>query len=199
MFDVSQHIDILLPSPAGAKTVTVRFPSDTELIDRMSRQKTVVRPIGRGKTVSETLNADEINLALVQKILEDGSAAVDEFEATHIVNELIRCEVVDSERSSTAFTITVSVPGAETTHTLRMPTMKQVMQYRRHIVSSVEGRRGGQEIRFNLQVAGDLYDQLVEKTDGYQGDVPVVHKSAVVSEALALLDEMKDTSDTKGF
>jgi hypothetical protein len=75
-----------------------------------------------------------------------------------------------------------------------MPSQKEILDYRRAAVSVVDGRRR-QEIRINLRAAGDLYDKLKTGVDGYVSEVPIIHKSAVVSELLATFRSEEDDED----
>ena len=47
---------------------------------------------------------------------------------------------------------------------------------------------GRQEITLNVRAAGDLYKKLIESTEGYAGDVPVIHQAVVVKAAIDALD-----------
>lgn len=198
MFNSTQDIEVRLPSPEGPKEVVVRFPSDEELIARMSAQKTIVRNLGRGKAITEPASATEkIDFDLFNKIKVSG-ADLDEYEAQRLMGKLLRAEVTDARREGPKFVVELDTAGGKTLHTLRMPTAKQVIEYRRAVVSIIDCRRH-QEIRMNLAASQDLYDKLFESVEGYEGPVPVVHKSSVLSEVLSLLDSDEDDSEIQSF
>ncbi len=197
MFDSNREYE--MQSLDGSKKVAVRFPSDEELVQRTAKSKTLVRSIGRGKTITESLGNEKNDLDLYEKIRLDGSADLDEFEATRVVNRLVRAEVTDSQREGAQFSVTLDVPGGQTVHVVRMPSAKQVIQYRRAAVHVIDGRRGAQEIRLNLQAAGELYDTLFVSSEGYTDATPITHKQAAIGEIMSVLDAEEDDSEITGF
>ena len=80
----------------------------------------------------------------------------------------------------------MKVPGARLTHVLRMPTAKEIQDHERASTSVVAARRSV-ETRAFLEPSGALYDKLHVSHDGYGAAVPIVHKSAAVSEVIAQL------------
>jgi len=77
-------------------------------------------------------------------------------------------------------------PGARVVHVLRMPTAKEMQDHERASTSVVAARRSIETKAF-LEPSGALYDKLHISHDGYGGAVPIVHKSAAVSEVIAQL------------
>ena len=45
-----------------------------------------------------------------------------------------------------------------------------------------------QELTINLAAAGALYKKLVTATEGYAGDVPMIHQAVAVKAAIDALD-----------
>ena len=84
------------------------------------------------------------------------------------------------------YRIEMKVPGARVVHVLRMPTAKEMQDHERASTSVVAARRSI-ETRAFLEPSGALYDKLHISHDGYAGAVPIVHKSAAVSEVIAKL------------
>jgi hypothetical protein len=80
----------------------------------------------------------------------------------------------------------MKVPGARVVHVLRMPTAKEMQDHERASTSVVAARRSV-ETRAFLEPSGALYDKLHISHEGYAGTVPIVHKSAAVSEVIAQL------------
>ena len=68
----------------------------------------------------------------------------------------------------------------------RVPTAKEMQDHERASTSVVAARRSV-ETRAFLEPSGALYDKLHISHDGYAGAVPIVHKSAAVSEVIAQL------------
>jgi hypothetical protein len=75
-----------------------------------------------------------------------------------------------------------------TTHTLKLPSVKEMMDYERARSSVVFAAYGSQEIKINFRASADLYDKLKISTEGYAGDVPVPHKAEAVN---ILLQEIR--------
>jgi hypothetical protein len=65
-----------------------------------------------------------------------------------------------------------------------MPTAKEMQDYERASTSVVAVRRSV-ETRAFLEPSGALYDTLHKAHEGYAGAVPIIHKSAAVSEFIA--------------
>ncbi len=45
-----------------------------------------------------------------------------------------------------------------------------------------------QELTLNIRAAGDLYKKLTDATEGYVGDVPIIHQAVAVKAAIDALD-----------
>jgi hypothetical protein len=133
MFDAKQPITIHLRTPDGVKPVRVRFPTDEEWIDRQKKRKVIVKQLGRG--VSETTIPDsaEADAALLAKIRlpEENAPEVDAFEASRIIEQLSQADVDDVVQEGDAFRVTLHVLGGTVTHLLKIPSAKDVFDYRR--------------------------------------------------------------------
>lgn len=197
-FDTTQQIDLTITAPDGDKRVTVSYPSDEQLIERSRKMKLVSRSLGRGKSRTETEPDYAADLALFNTIKVSGDD-LDEYEAAQVISRLVRCTVEDSRRDGNRFVVILKVPGAKTTHTLKIPTAKQTSEYSRAAVSVIEGRHGLQEMRLNPHASMELYDKLLDTAAGYAGAVPQPHKEVVISEIMALLNSIQDGSDDEGF
>lgn len=196
MFDINREIAVKIPSPEGYKVATLRWPSDAEWVDRMANQKTVIRSLGRGSSETQVINAEEVDAELFDKILVSKEIDFDQAEASAAVQRLARADTGEAERDGNVFRIPLSVPGCETVHFLRMPSQKQVSNYRKAAVRVIDGRHGRQEIKVSLWPSGELYDALMAQppaeearnAQAYAGDhVPIIHKAAVVAELLQAL------------
>ena len=67
-----------------------------------------------------------------------------------------------------------------------VPTAKEMQDHERASTSVVAARRSI-ETRAFLEPSGALYDKLHISHEGYASTVPIVHKSAAVSEVIAQL------------
>src|SRR5690349_11649710 len=136
VFDSTRPIAINLRTPGGVKTVRVRFPSDDEWISRQRRRKVLVKQLGRGISETTVANGEDVDAALVALIQEKPREAgdtpeIDPFEAMKVIEQLSLAEVDDVVPDGDSFKVTLRVLGATTVHLLKMPSAKDVFEYRR--------------------------------------------------------------------
>jgi hypothetical protein len=198
MFDAKQPITIHLRTPEGVKPVRVRFPTDDEWTDRQKKRKVIVKQLGRG--VSETTIPDsaEADAALLAKIRvpEEAPLEVDAFEASRIIEQLSQADVDDVAQAGDGFRVTMRVLGSTVAHTLKMPSAKDVFEYRRGFARVLDLPYNRQELIINLAPAAALYKKLVESTEGYAGDAPIIHQAMAVKAAVDALDgAFEESSD----
>lgn len=87
-----------------------------------------------------------------------------------------------------AFRVALRVLGGTTTHLVRMPSAKDVIDYRRGFARVLDLPFNKQELTVNARLAGDLYKKLVQATEGYVGEAPIIHQMTVVKAAIEALD-----------
>jgi len=166
MFDAKQPINIHLRTPDGVKPIRVRFPTDEEWIDRQRKRKVIVKQLGRG--VSETTIPDsaEADAALLAKIRvpEENAPEVDAFEASRIIEQLSQADVDDVVQEGDAFRVTLRVLGGSVAHVLKMPSAKDVFEYRRGFARVLDLPYNRQELIINLASAGALFKKLLESS-----------------------------------
>jgi hypothetical protein len=197
MFDANQTITMNLRAPGGVKTIRVRFPTDEDWIERQRRRKVIIKQLGRG--VSETMigNSEDADAALLDKIRVDADGPdVDPFEASRIIEQLSQADVDDVQQEGEVFRVTLRVLGGTVTHLLRMPSAKDVFEYRRSFARVLDLPYNRQELTINLGAAGTLYKKLAAGTEGYLGEVPIIHQAVAVKAAIDALDAaFQDASD----
>jgi len=198
MFDAKQPITIHLRTPDGVKPVRVRFPTDEEWIERQKKRKVIVKQLGRG--VSETTIPDsaEADAALLIKIRlpEQNATEVDAFEASRIIEQLNQADVDDVVQVGDAFRVTLRVLGGTVAHILKMPSAKDVFEYRRGFARVLDLPYNRQELIINLAPAASLFKKLLESSEGYAGDVPIIHQAVAVKAAIDALDGVfQETGD----
>ena len=72
----------------------------------------------------------------------------DEFEASNAVSKLTFCEVTDCERVGDEYRITLKTPFGDTTHTMSIPTQRDMTLYRRTVISATDLPHGQEEFRY---------------------------------------------------
>ena len=188
IFDAARPVAINLRGPDGVKTIRVRFPSDDEWAERQRRRKVIVKNLGRGMSETMIPNGEEIDAALLAKIRTEEEPQVDAFEAQKVIEQLATCEVDDVVLASDSFRVILRVLGGTVTHLLKMPSAKDVNQYRAGFARVLDMLYGRQQLTINLRAAGDLYQKLIDAAEGYVGDVPLVHQAVAVKAAIDALD-----------
>lgn len=196
MFDATRPITMNLRTPEGTTTIRVRFPSDEDWIERQRRRKIIIKQLGRG--VSETIigNAEDADAALLSKIRDGEGPEIDPFEASRIIEQLSQAEVDDVVQTGDSFRVTLRVLGGVVTHLLKMPSAKDVFEYRRGFARVLDLPYNRQELTINLAAAGALHKKLLAATEGYAGEAPIIHQAVAVKAAIDALDAgFQETSD----
>jgi hypothetical protein len=196
MFDASKPITVNLRTPDGLKAIRLRFPTDEEWIERQKRRKVLIKQLGRG--VSETIvsGGEDADAALLAKIREEDGPEVDAFEASRVIEQLSQADVDDVVQEGDRFRVTLRVLGGTVTHEIRMPSAKDVFDYRRSFARVLDLPYNRQELTINLGAAGALYKKLADSTEGYAGDVPVIHQAVAVKASIDALDAaFQETTD----
>jgi len=188
MFDSQKEIHVQLRSADGVRTVKIRFPTDEEWIERQRRRKIIIKHLGRGVSETTVPNAEEVDAALFRKICIDEGDEVDAYEASRIIEQLSQAEVDDVLSEAGAFRVLLRVPGGTTTHVLRMPSAKDVIEYRRGFARILDLPFNRQELTVNLAAAGALYQKLCQTREGYAGAVPIIHQAVAVKAAIDALE-----------
>ena len=199
VFDASRQVEIKLQSAEGTKTITVRFPTDEEWVERQRRRKIIIKQLGRG--ISETVipSSEDADAELLAKLRVEDGPDVDAFEASRILEQLGQADVDDVVPEAGAFRVLVRVPGGITAHVLRMPSAKDVIEYRRAFARILDLPFNKQELTVNLGAAGTLYQNLCQETEGYAGSVPVVHQAVAVKAAIDALEAGLEVNRPENF
>jgi len=82
------------------------------------------------------------------------------------------------------------------THELRMPSAKDVFEYRRGFARVLDLPYNRQELVIYLAPAATLFKKLIQSSEGYAGDVPIIHQAVAVKAAINALDAVfQETGD----
>jgi hypothetical protein len=113
---------------------------------------------------------------------------VDAFEASRIIEQLSQADVDDVVQESDSFRVTLRVLGGTVAHVLKMPSAKDVFEYRRGFARVLDLPYGRQELTINLAAASALHKRLQQATEGYASEVPIIHQAVAVKAAIDALD-----------
>ena len=166
VFDATRPVALQLRTPAGVKTVKIRFPTDEEWTERQRRRKIIIKQLGRG--ISETVipHSEDVDAALFAKIRAGEGPEVDPFEASRILEQLSQADVDDVVPEAGAFRVVLRVPGGLTEHVVRMPSAKDVIDYRRGFARVLDLPFNKQELTVNLGAAGAPVEGMVPPSAG---------------------------------
>lgn len=198
VFDAARPVALQLRTPTGLKAVRVRFPNDEEWIERQRKRKVIVKQLGRGVSETTIPNSEDADAALLAKIRvpEENAPEVDAFEASRVIEQLSQAEVDDVVQVGDGFRVTLRVLGGTVTHLLKMPSAKDVFEYRRGFARVLDLPYNRQELIINLAPAGALYKRLAQTAEGYAGEIPVIHQAVAVKAAIDALDAaFQETAD----
>lgn len=197
VFDSNRPITLRLRKPNETVAVKVRFPSDDEWLERQRRRKVIVKQLGRGQSETTIPNGEDVDAALFAKIRTDETQLdLDSFDCQKLLEQLSVADVEDVTQIGDTYVIAMRVLGGSVTHTLKMPSTKDVSGYRRSFARVVDLPYGKQELTLNLRAAADLYAKLAEPPVGYATPVPVIHQAVAVKAAVDALDTFfQDGSD----
>jgi hypothetical protein len=198
VFDASRPVTVNLRTPDGVKTIRVRFPTDEEWIERQRKRKVIVKQLGRGVSETTIPDSQDVDGALLAKIRvgDDEGPAVDPFEASRVIEQLSQAEVDDVASIGDGFRVTLRVLGGTVDHELRMPSAKDVFEYRRGFARVLDLPYNRQELVINLAPAATLFKKLIQSSEGYAGDIPIIHQAVAVKAAIDALDAIfQETGD----
>lgn len=190
MFDTNQPIHVKVRTADGIKTLRVRFPTDEEWIERQRKRKLLIKHLGRGVTETIVSGGEDADAELLAKIRDGDGPEVDAFEASRIIEQLAQAEVDDAAIEGDSVRVDLRVLGGMSTHVLRMPTARDMIEYRRRFARVIDLPYGKQELRINLEIAGELYRKLAVSTEGYASAVPIVHQAIAVKAAIDELEAL---------
>lgn len=168
------------------KSVTVRFPSDEEIIRRESQMRTFFR---KGNSIPEVEGQDGADADLFAKI-RTGGDEIPEGNVSRALGILLSAAVPDApERTADGYSIGIDVVGGiHTEHQLREPTEKEIRKYRQASLFIGDVRFGRQEAKTHLREVGVFYDKLAKGASGYSSSepsaIPLSHKALAVNAML---------------
>lgn len=174
----------------GIRRAVLNYPTDKQWIARSAASKTVRLDIGRGKSRSDRTPIEDFDKGLfTQQLAETPEVEFDEFEATLVIERLMKADVIDSEiiGGDTARVSMEVFGGAIVEHMIRMPRRRQVVEYGRAAVHHTSTQKGG-ETTISLEPTQKLFDDLVVSSTGYKEGtrIPIIHKDVALVEVLRL-------------
>lgn len=179
------------------KKVSLRFPTDDQVIKRESLTRTFFR---KGNSIPEIEGQEGADADLFSQLIVGGDDIPDESKS-RVLGNLLKSSVASApERSSTGYRIEIDVTGGlKVFHELREPSEKEIRKYGRASFSLGEVRFGRQEAKTYLREVGAFYDKLFSLAEGYSANdtasIPISHKAAAVNAMLQKIREEEEADE----
>lgn len=202
MFDRSK--EFALRSKRAGKQITVRFPTDAELIEHSRRIEIIRRSLGSGRGVETDIKGDDQAADwLVNLIRVAGSAEVDEAEAAYFLDRILASDVESCLVNEQAAEIKLRVCGPTfVVHRLRIPTLKEERAFNKSLAKPITLPNGVSRQRANLEPFADFYKLLSNGPSGYAAvddAVPIIHKSAALNAMIAAMNALEVEEADENF
>jgi hypothetical protein len=195
-FDINQPVKLKVIRPDGDVTITLRFPTDEEWIERSRRRKIRSRNLGNGKTQSIQNPPDSHNAELVNGLRVGECAEVDLHEAKRILDRISTAAIDgDITREGANLRIPLKILGVSTVHIIRIPTERERGEFLQMSGVPTISQGNIDTYGFNLGGAADLYPKLRKDAIGYTGNVSVVHALAILNAAFEFIDQEIEGED----
>jgi len=216
-------ISIVIANPQ--KIAVLRLPTSEEIAAYTGSIKQIVHRVGRRQSESRILHNPETERKLFDAIrLDKNGDEFDEAEMRHAIDIVLNQRVSGCERNGSFYTVKVTTNWGPTLHTCRIPTAKEIQQYRENVVKTRDLPHNAEEHRFPPEVAMQLYDAIVTSVEGYAptfnvpvgsvngnrhvfegaelkaflSQIPPNHKSSVASEVSSALYDLDPQLDPNG-
>lgn len=194
MYDLDDTIEIEVFSGGDLKICEVRNPTEAEWDELFKNRYTMIRNLGRGSNEAKVINKEKAAAQFLAKIQLNTDIVFEEYEAATIVDQLSECDVLDSSRSGSSYTFTLSTLLGEVTHTVKIPQHKDLKQTIEQTVRVRGERNNSSSVRTYIEPAIALYNSIAETVVGYSVTdpklVPAVHKYKVVDAIQGEINQM---------
>jgi hypothetical protein len=165
--------------------ITLRYPSDDELIERQRIRELIVRTYSDGGEEVTVQPTRAFDGRLLQSLQESGPA-LDEYESCDALSILDKCEIIDMSEQDGGYRVELGVSGGKTIHIVRTPTQRELADYKDDIHQQISYPYKRKTI-VRIGAARTLYDAIVITSEGYTGRIPVTHKAAVCYSVIAFI------------
>ena len=181
--DGSKVSGVRVRVPSSGKTAVLRLPTSAEGLDRLQAELDQKPRKRFGPEPSLKLDAD-----LFKALRLDQGDPFDEYESANIIGKLTSCEAVSLDHEGDRYRVTLKTPFGETVHSMRIPSAKEVAEYRRALYAP-QRLNGKEEPRYHFDATLDLYAATVMEIEGYadnvkRADVPPHHQAIVIGEVV---------------
>jgi hypothetical protein len=167
-------IPIVIQNPK--KFAVLRLPSAEEIAAYTGSIRELVSRLGRRQSEDRIVSNHEAERKFFDAVRLDKSGdEFDEAEIRHSIDLVMQQRVMGYERESDQYIVKVATLWGITVHTCRIPTTRELQDYRENVIKSRELPHAVEERRFPPEVPAQFYDAIIVSVEGYapQFNVPV--------------------------
>lgn len=202
MFDRTK--EFALTSKRAGKSVTVRFPTDAELIEHSRRIEIIKRSLGSGRGVETDIRGDDQAADWLMNLIRvSGASEIDEAEAAYFLDRILSIDVESCAVNGSTAEIKLRVCGNQiTSHSLRIPTLKEERAFTKSLPRPVSLPNGISRQRASLEPFSSFFDSLSAGFDGYASvpdAVPITHKSAAINAMTTAMNTLEVEEADENF
>jgi hypothetical protein len=197
MLDTTAELSTHIRTKEGRVLAVLKWPSEEAWIKRASERYVLGRQMGSGRSNFEE-EPGQSDLHLYEAVKLEDSPTLTAGEAKLLIDLVASCAVMDCELGTAEAVVTLQVlEGAYTVvHTMRMPTADEAIKVQKVGRRSTTLPHGMQQIRVILSAWLKLYADCQGHSDDYKGEIPAVHREAVVRAVVQAIElEMKAGPD----
>jgi len=197
-----QGFPVRIPRPL--KLAVLRLPTNDEMIEYLSKQRSIYRDLGGRKGEGESVPNPQSDLDLFGKIridkVADESQKFDAAEAAKALRQITMQKIESCAPEGDGYRITLKTIFGVTVHLIKIPFEKDLAFYRQSVYKSRDLPHNIEERRFPPEAPVRLYDSAIESVEGYTPDftsktVPPHHKAAVIFELVNAINDLDPSLD----
>jgi hypothetical protein len=197
-----QGFPVSIPRPK--KTAVLRLPSNEEMIEYLSKQRSIYRDLGQRKGEGESVPNPQSDLDLFGKIridkITDDSQKFDAAEAAKALRQITMQKIDGCIPEGDGYRITLNTRFGATVHVIKIPFEKDLAMYRQTVYKARDLPHNIEERRFPPEAPIRLYDSAIESVEGYTENydpksVPPHHKAAVIFELVSAINDLDPALD----
>lgn len=166
-------IPIVIQNPA--KTAALRLPTAEEISAYTGTLRSLIRRMGRYTEEQDVPNVEAERKLFDAIRLDQRGDEFDDAEVRHALDIVLRCSIHSCERDGDTYVIKLVTPWGVTVHTCRIPTTRELQQYREAVIKPRTLPHNVEERRYPPDVPVHFYDAIIQAVEGYstQFNVPV--------------------------
>jgi hypothetical protein len=202
VFDLNDTIEMVIPTDSGDRTCEMNHPTDEQWTARYNKRYTLIRNLGNGLNEQKQMNKEQADSALLLEIQINKAVVFDEYEAVTLMDQLSQCDVVDVIRTGGSMKIILNTILGDVEHYVKIPKQKDLKYTIDASVKMRGGRLNTSTVYVFLPPAGELYNTIAERIEGYSTKdfkvIPLIHKYKVIDAIQGEMSNISSSVKSKG-